>query len=224
MKINLKKFLQESGITESVYPGKRLVHTCRQAGEYKSHCVVLDWRNPDHVRIEVKAGLSGRDLEPAQLKYYPVSFQAPTYVDIDMSEHALVSDDHDEEDEKGKASGGGKSPHISKIGVKDSLSLASQAFGDAHLGKIPEVGKILEIVIMGTKIAQQAYANVMSKFAQQITHAKIAATDLLAQAGDYVTRYTPPSFMRPTGDEQKVYRYDREKNADIGFKPGSMGL
>jgi len=63
MQVNVKQFLEEAGITEAFYPGKRLVHSCRQPGEYKSHCVVLDWRNPDKIKIEVKAGLSGKDLD-----------------------------------------------------------------------------------------------------------------------------------------------------------------
>lgn len=212
MQLNIKKFLEEAEITESIYPGKRFVKSCRQAGDYKSHCVVIDWRDPSKMRIEVKAGLSGKDLEPKRLKYYPVSFQAPTYVDIE-----IVNDNNateDDEDSKGKASGkkggGGK-------GLKKGLNSMANAFGEAIEGKIPEIGDIVDMVIAGTEIAKDAYGRVMEKFAQQIQHGKIAATDLLAKAGDYVTKYTPPAFMKPTGDEQATYNYDREKNADIGF-------
>ena len=220
MQVNVKEFLDQSGITEAFYPGKRLVHTCRQPGEYRSHCVVLDWRNPDKILIEVKAGLSGRDLEPKKLKYYPVSFQTPTYVDIEV-----VNDNGDKEDEDGEktsgksgsSGGGGKKPARSLESLK---MMASDAFGSVSEGKIPELGKIKEMVVLGTKIAAEAYGNVMGKLANGIAHAKVSTTDMLAQAGKFVTKYTPPSFMKPTGDEQANYKYDREKNADIGYKAG----
>jgi hypothetical protein len=206
MRVNVKEFLEQSGVTEAFYPGKRLVHRMRQTGEYKSHCVVLDWRNPAKIRIEVKAGLSGKDLEPKKLKYYPVSFQSPTYVDLE------VINDNEEEEEgsqggSGKSSGGGKQPKKN----------VSNAFSAAIEGVIPGLSEIKEIVVLGKQIAKEAYGAVMSELSHQIEHLKIATTDLLAKASDLVTRYTPPSFMKPTGDEQAKYKYDRNKNADIGF-------
>jgi hypothetical protein len=221
MQVNVKQFLEESGITEAFYPGKKLVHTCRQPGEYKSHCVVLDWRNPDKIRIEVKAGLSGKDLEPAKLKYYPVSFQTPTYVDIEVVNDNSDDEKEDEEESKGKSGkggSGGKSPK--KNGLEAMKLMASEAFGDVMEGKVPELGNIKEMVVLGTQIAAEAYGNVMGKLAHGIAHAKISTTDMLAQAGKFVTKYTPPAFMKPTGDEQATYKYDREKNADIGYKAG----
>lgn len=221
MQLNVKQFLQEAGITEAFYPGKRLVHACRQPGEYKSHCVILDWRDPDKIRIEVKAGLSGKDLEPKKLKYYPVSFQTPTYVDIGVVNDNDREDEDDEETGKGKSGkggSGGKKP--AKKSLSDVKLLASEAFGSVMEGKVPELGKIIEMVVLGTKIAAEAYGNVMGKLAHGIAHAKISTTDMLAQAGKFVTKYTPPSFMKPTGDEQATYKYDREKNADIGYKAG----
>ncbi|MGB4056609.1 MAG: hypothetical protein WBK77_00820 [Alphaproteobacteria bacterium] len=217
MKVNVKQFLAEAGITEAFYPGKRLVHSCRQEGQFKSHSVILDWRNPDKIRIELRAGLTGKELTIKELKNYPVSFQTPTYVDIE-----IVNDNKDKEDEEGKStsgSGGGTSKGPKKS-LSDFKSLASDAFGSVREGKVPELGKIVEMMVMGTKIAAEAYGRVMGTLAKQIGHAKIQATDLLAQAGDFITKYTPPSFMAPTGDEQKTYKYDREKNADIGFRPG----
>ena len=220
MQVNVKEFLEEAGITEAFYPGKRLVHSCRQPGEYKSHCVVFDWRDPAKIKIEVKAGLSGKDLEPAKLKYYPVSFQTPTYVDIEVVND---NDEKEDEEEKGKASGkggsGGKKP-AKKKSLDDVKTLASSAFGSVTEGKVPELGKIVEMVVLGTQIAAEAYANVMGNLAHGIAHAKVSTTDMLAQAGKFVTKYTPPSFMKPTGDEQAKYSYDREKNADIGYKSG----
>ena len=138
MKINIKEFLDHAGIVESFYPGKRLVHACRQPGEFKSHCVVLDWRDPQRVRIEIKAGLSGRDLEPKSLKYYPVSFQSPTYVDIAFDElsSSQPAEEGDEDGRQGRSSGGGKKPSMKK-NIDTMRQMATQAFGAVREGKMP---------------------------------------------------------------------------------------
>lgn len=217
MQLNVKEFLAESGITEAFYPGKRLVHSCKQTGEYKNHCVVLDWRDPSKIRIEVKAGMSGKDLTRDKLKYYPVSLQTPTYVDIEV-----INDNTDKDDEEGKSksgSTGGSGGQKPKKSLSE-ISRMSEVFGSALAGKVPELGKIVEMVVMGTKLAADAYANAMGKLAHGIQHAKISTTDMLAQAGKFVTKYMPPAFMKPTGDETATYKYDREKNADIGYRPG----
>ena len=219
MQVNVKQFLEESGITEPFYPGKRLVHKMQQPGEYKSHCVVLDWRNPETIRIEVKAGLSGKDLEPSKLKYYPVSFQTPTYVDIEI----VNDNDEDEEETKGKSGkggSGGKTPKATQL--DDMKKLASDDFGSVVDAAAPELGKIVEMVVLGTKIAEQAYGQVMGQLAHGMAHMKIGATDLLASAGKLITKVEPPSFMKPKGDETAKYNYSQEKNADIGYRPGLM--
>lgn len=225
MQINVKKFLEEAGITESFYPGKKLVHACQQVGEFKSHCVVLDWRVPGKIRIEVKAGLTGKDLEPGRLKYYPVSFQTPTFVEIEViNDNKDKKEDEEGDGESGSASGKGGSggKGLKKKSLSEVTLRASNAFGSAIEGKIPELGKIIDMVVLGTKIAADAYANVMGKLAHGMAHMKISTTDMLAVAGKFVTKYTPPAFMKPSGDEQATYKYDREKNADIGYRPGMM--
>lgn len=212
MRVNVKEFLEQSGIEEAFYPGKRLVHRMRQTGEYKSHCVVLDWRNPDQIRIEIKAGLSGKDLEPKRLKYYPVCFQAPTYVEVEVvNDNKTEEEDESEGKSSGKSSGGGKQP-------KKNLKDISSAFTSAIESAAPELAEIKEMVVLGKEIAQEAYGKVMAELSTQIEHLKISTTDLLSKASDLVTRYAPPSFMEPKGDEQAGYKYDREKNANIGFK------
>jgi hypothetical protein len=214
MQLNIKEFLEEAEVTDALYPGKRVVKSCRQAGQYKSHCIVIDWRNPDKIRIELKAGLSGKQLEPKELKYYPVSFQSPTYVDIELVNDNEKAEDEDEGKSSGKSSGGGKQP---KKSLKDMASLASEAFGSAIEGKIPEIGKIVDMMIMGKEIAAESFGNVMGELAKQIQNGKVVATDLMAKAGKFVTKYTPPSFMKPAGNEDASYSYNREKNADIGY-------
>ncbi len=220
MKVNLEKFLQDSGIDEPFYPGKRLVKTCRQPGDFKSHCVVFDWRNPDMIRVEIKAGLSGKDLVVQQLKNYPVCFQSPTYVEIEV-----FNDNDKKEEEEGKsgsASGGG-TRGFKKKSLSDLSGMMSKAFSDIVEAKAPSLGKIKEMVVMGKQIAEQAFESVFESLTQQIAHAKIAATELLAHAGKYITTYTPPAFMKPRGNEDAKYKYDREKNADIGLKTPSLG-
>lgn len=75
------------------------------------------------------------------------------------------------------------------------------------------------MVVMGLQIAKEAFETVLGELAKQISHSVIAATELLAKAGNMITRVQPPSFLKPKGDETEKYKYDREKNADIGFRP-----
>lgn len=216
MKLNLKEFMQETGITEPFYPGKRLVKACRQPGDFKSHCVVFDWRDPAKIVVEVKAGLSGKSLPVAQIREYPVSFQSPTFVEIEM-----LNDN--EEDEEGKGRAGGSGGGMKKKKLSDLNGIMAKAFSDISEGRIPERGEVTRMVVMGMEIAKEAMAAVMTKFCQQIEHSRIAATDLLAQAGNFITRYTPPAFMQPKGDEDKTYKYDRNKNEDIGMRGPALG-
>lgn len=221
MKINIKEFLDHCGIEEQVYPGKRLVTKLRQPGEFKSHCVVLDWHHAEVLRIEIKAGLSGRTLPASELRKYPVCFQAPTYIDI-KSEGANQNDrdeneeEDDEEGHAGRGSGGGSGRSMKKKKLHGQML---QAFSDVREGSIPEVGQIKKLVVMGKEIAKESYGQVLEKLAEQIKQAKIIATDLLAEAGKYITKYTPPAFMKPTGGEDKVYKYDRLKNEPMFGKP-----
>lgn len=215
MKINIQEFLDHCGITdEKAFPGKRLVRKLRQPGEFKSHCVILDWHHSDLLHIEIKAGLSGRTLPNSELKKYPVCFQAPTYIDIATK----ANDDEDEEEEEGqagRASGGGGGKKLKKSLQGEMVS----AFSTVMEGKVPEMGDIKKMVIMGKEIAKESYAQVMEKLAEQIKQTKIIATDLLAEAGKFITRYTPPAFMKPMGDEDKPYKYDRMKNEPMFGRP-----
>lgn len=225
MQVNIQEFVLQAGLDEPFYPGKRVVKLCPQPGEYKSHCVVYDWRDPAHIRIEIKAGLTGRDLPANDLVKYPVSFQAPSFIEIDvksgeMKTVSLTDDDEDDESgsgSKGK-SGGGKRP----AAKKKTFSASMLSFASAVEGFLPESGKISQMVIMGMKIAEEAYSSVLNKFFVQVEHAKISATDLMAAAGKLVTKFTPPAFLKPKGDEDKVYKYNREKNEVMfaGMMPG----
>ena len=217
MLLNIKKFLKEAGITEALYSGKRLVKKCKIPGEYKSHSVIFDWRDPHKLRLEVKAGLSGKDPENKELRKYPVSLQTPTYVEIDMKSEKKSEDEEGEEGKSsGKSGSGGKQPKMKNL---EDVEMIAGRFGDSAEDKVPEQGTVREIVVMGLQVAKEAFETIMSELAKQINHAVIATTELLAKAGELVTRVQPPSFLKPKGDETAKYKYDREKNADIGFRP-----
>ncbi len=218
MLVDVKKFLEFADIQEALYPGKRLVKPCKQVGQYKNHCVVMDWRDPDVIRIDIKPGLSGKQLAPEVIKEYPVCFQAPTYVKIEV-----VSDNDNDEKEseegekgksKGKSGGGGKQPARKK---PENLKKIAMSFSKSVEGQIPSLGKIKEMMVMGMEIAKEGFAVAFAELTRQISHAKISATEILAKSADLVTKVTPPAFLKPKGDEQVTYKYDREKNADIGI-------
>jgi hypothetical protein len=84
MNVEIQDFLVQCGLDEPLYPGKRVIRKLPQPGEYKSHCIVYDWRDPARIRIELKAGLSGRDLPTKDLKKYPPSLQAPTFIELEV--------------------------------------------------------------------------------------------------------------------------------------------
>ncbi len=203
MQVDILDFIRKAGLEESLYPGKRVVKAFPQPGEFKSHCVVYDWRDANKIRIEIKAGLSGKDLSQAELSRYPVSLQAPTFLEIDVESGTLRridAEDEESDTQRGSASGGGgKRPRLTNFAV-------------AAEGWIPNAGDLSTLVVMGMEIAKEAYDKVLDKFFAQVQHAKIVATDLMAAAGKLITRYTPPAFLTPKGDENKIYKYDRVKN------------
>jgi len=220
MLINVKEFLDHADVQESLYPGKRIVKSCKQIGQYKNHCVVFDWRDPDMIKIDVRPGLSGKLLAPEIIKEYPVCFQMPTHVKIKVVNDNEDVDDDDEEEgkgSKGKSGGGGKKPAKKKKSL-DDIEVIAARFAEQAEGKIPLLGEIKEMMVMGVEIAKEAFANAFTELTSQLKHAKISATGILAKAVDLVTRVQPPSYIKPTGDETAKYTYDRSKNENIGFK------
>ncbi len=216
--VKIKEFLNNADIKEALYPGKRIVKSCKQIGEYKNHCVVIDWRDPETIKIDIKPGLSGKHLAPEILKKYPVCFQSATHVEIKVTNDNDEKEDEDEEGKStGKSSGGGGKKPIKKKKLED-IDLIASRFGDSAEGSIPISGKITEMMVMGIKIAKEAFSSAFQELTKQIKHAKITATEILAKSIDMVTRVAPPSYIEPKGDETIKYNYDRDKNADIGFK------
>lgn len=186
MKMNIQEFMAECGVAEAIYPGKRLVHRMPQAGENKSHCAVYDWRHPGLLHIEIKAGLSGKDMLPKDLKKYPISFQSPTYIEIDMAANSNLTEDSEDEDEtegrNGKGGGGGKKPKAKRPALNSFSAMAE--------GKIPDMGEVKKLVLMGKNIARDAMAPVLASLAAQIKSMCVAPVNLLANI-TAVTKIAP---------------------------------
>lgn len=218
MQVNIKEYLNETGLEEQLYPGKRVVKKLPQPGEHKSHCVVYDWRAPDTLRIDVKAGLSGKDLSRKDLTKYPISFQAPTYLEIDTSaahnqnaEHESTEEEGDEEGEEGssgKGGGGGKKPSMKKANM-------FAAFSTVVEGKIAELGDVKKLVVMGKEIAKEAFESVMGILAAQIKNLAVVPVNVLAA----VTKVT---VATPGGRAMNELAQGQIEGADVKYKPKDM--
>lgn len=219
MKIDMKEMLREAGLEgEAFYPGKRLVKKYMPHGEHKSHCMVFDWSNSKQVRIELKAGTSGGTLDAKSLHQYPVSFQAPTFLEIAANEDAVVKDEEDEEEEDGTTSasgkgGGGKKPGRQEL-TEDSLT-TRHAFSKMADGLVSTVGEITKFVIMGKEIARDAYAQAYENLKVQLHQTKIMAMDLMKDVANVIQKATPGGGLSPRGDETIKYKYDQERTAPM---------
>lgn len=189
--VSIKDYLQECGLAEPLYPGKRLVQKLPQPGEYKSHCVVYDWRNPDLLRMEIKAGLSGKDMKPKDLAKYPVSFQSPTYLELDTSAaNDIAPEAHGEEDEgegEGRSGKGGGGKGLKK---GKNFEKAFHVFSSVVEGRIPEAGAVKKLVVMGKNIAKDAMKIVLQSLAAQIRNMAVAPVNILATVSK-VTKVAP---------------------------------
>ncbi|MEM6780571.1 MAG: hypothetical protein AAF569_01770 [Pseudomonadota bacterium] len=218
MQVNIQELLDSADLKDPVYPGKKLVKKYAVPGAYKSHCVVFDWRKDDVLHVALKAGQSGRDLDIKELKQYPVSFQAPTYLDIafnSQNDNEVTDEDEDEDEEskgkKGKKGGGSK-------GIKSNVSLS--AFEKVTEGQIPGLGEIEKFVVMGKEIAKEAYGVALDNLKEQLSQAKVMVMDLMKDVDDTIKRATPGGGLEAKGNEALNYKYDIEKNGPMF---GAMG-
>jgi len=214
MQVDIQNLLGSAGLKDPVYPGKKLVKKYQQPGQYKSHCVVFDWKDTEKLHIELKAGLTGRSLDPSDLKNYPVSFQAPTYVDIKIENDNKDPEEDDEEEEgsKGKSSGGGKKPAKKKL--EESRSTL-KAFDKAKEGIIPGAGEITKFVVMGKEIAAEAYATAFENLKEQLHQTKVMVMEIMKGVSDVIKRATPGGGLEAKGNESIPYKYDSEKTAPL---------
>ena len=219
MQVNIQELVKETGLDEKIYPGKKLVKKYVQPGEFKSHCVVFDWRS-DLLRVELKAGLSGHNLDLSDLKNYPVSYQAPTFLELitDNDNSEDDTEDEDEDETKGKSGGGGKKPPMKKLEESD-LSLS--AFDKVTDGQIAEMGDIQKFVVMGKELAQEAFAQAFDNLKEQLHQTKVMAMDVMKDVGDLIKKATPGGGLEAKGDESVKYKYDVEKTVGLfgGMSP-----
>lgn len=220
MQVNIQELVQEAGLDEKIYPGKKLVKKYKQPGEFKSHCVSFDWRT-DILRVDLKAGLTGRDLDPADLKNYPVSYQAPTFMELvsnDVLDSKTEEEDEDEEETKGKSGGGGKKPATKKL---EDSELSLSAFDRVTEGLIPEMAEIEKFVVMGKELAQEAFAQAFENLKEQLHQTKVMAMDIMKGVSDIIQKATPGGGLEAKGDESINYKYDTEKTAGLfgGMSP-----
>ncbi|MCS5595742.1 MAG: hypothetical protein NZ828_00655 [Alphaproteobacteria bacterium] len=204
MQVNVNELIEASDLKEPLYQGKRVVKKYPVAGDHKSHCMVFDWRDQSLLHVELKAGLTGRDLEPKDLAQYPVSFQARTFVDI---ETANENEDEEESGTSGRSgkSGGGKRP-------------AKHAFSKALDAEHAEHGKIKRMMIMGKEIAQEAFAVAYENLKEQLHQTKIAAMDMMKGVAN-IERATPGGGLDAKGNETINYKYNIEKNSTMFSGP-----
>jgi hypothetical protein len=85
--ITAQEFLKKTGMEEPMAPGMikyRYVTGNKEGGSYT---IVYDWRSdPDKIRVEVRAGLSGKMPPKEELKNYAVWLQTQNYLELDLTE------------------------------------------------------------------------------------------------------------------------------------------
>ena len=213
MKVDIKDLLSSAGLDdEPFYPGKRIVKKFVQHGEHKSHCMVFSW-NDDLIRAELKAGVNGTTLDPRELRKFPVSFQAPTYLEIEAMNDNRDDDEEDDGGARGKSGGGGKRPAMKK--PLDQALSSMNAFARGADGNVSTLGEIKKFVVMGKEIAREAFAQAYENLRQQLSQSKIMAMDLMKGVADIIHRATPGGGLAPRGDETIKYKYDAEKTAPM---------
>lgn len=215
MRVDIKDLLESMGLRdEAFYEGKRFVKKYPVQGDHKSHCAVLEWHDGT-VHFELKAGLTGHTLDPKELRQYPVSFQARTFLDVAMKEDNDNKKKKEDEDEDGSArgkSGGGGGKKPSARDEEASLSSLS-AFSKRAEGNVTSLGDIKKFVVMGKEIAKEAYEQAFENLCHQLAQAKVMAMDLMKGVADIIHKATPGGGLRADGTETIRYKYDAEKTA-----------
>ncbi len=214
MKVDIRGLLNDAGLEdEAFYPGKRVVKKYVQHGEHKSHCMLFDWTGK-HIRVELKAGLTGGTMEPKTLRHYPVSFQAPTYLELLAREDDEEKEDEDDESARGKGDGGGGKKPAHKALPQESLT-SMNAFSKMADGAVSTLADIKKFVVMGKEIAKEAYEQAYDNLRTQLKQTKIMAMDLMKDVSDVIKKATPGGGLTPLGDETIPYKYDAEKTAPM---------
>ncbi len=220
MKVDVKDLLVSAGLErESFYPGKKIVKKFVPHGEHKSHCMVFTWN--DHlVRAELKAGVHGHTLDAKELRNYPISFQAPTYVEIITGGNDNTKNDEEEDEDgetsaSGKSGGGGKKPNVKKDVEIDMSKSSLGDFSKTADGDVSTIGQIQKFVVMGKELAKEAYAQAFENLKVQLSQAKVMVMDLMKDVSNIIKKATPGGGLEARGDESIKYKYDAEKTGPM---------
>ena len=85
--ISAEDFLKKTGMEEPMAPGMikyRYVTGNKEGGSYT---IVYDWRsNPEKIRVEVRAGLTGKMPPKDELKNYAVWLQTQNFLELDLNQ------------------------------------------------------------------------------------------------------------------------------------------
>ena len=86
MQMSFEEFFDMVGLQEPLIPGQKKVIPVRSEKPGASYCIVYDWRSDlDKIRVEIKPGLTGRDLSPERMKEVPPSLKTPIFVEAEVS-------------------------------------------------------------------------------------------------------------------------------------------
>lgn len=85
--ISAEDFLKKTGMEEPMAPGMIKYRYVTGDKEGSSYTIVYDWRSdPSKIRVEVRAGLSGKMPPKEGLKNYAVWLQTRNFLELDLTE------------------------------------------------------------------------------------------------------------------------------------------
>ena len=85
MEMTLQQFLEKTGLHEDLAPGEVKLKKHPSEKEGNSYTVVYDRKsNPDKVRVEVRAGLTGMMPMPQDMSKYALWLQTQNFVEFEV--------------------------------------------------------------------------------------------------------------------------------------------
>jgi len=83
----VRELLAELGLNEPIAPGQMKMKKHVTSNPSTSYTLVYDWKSdPDHIRIELRAGLTGEKPAKKELAKYALWLQSENYLDIAVSQ------------------------------------------------------------------------------------------------------------------------------------------
>lgn len=104
--MSFDEFFDMVGLQEPLHPGEKKVIPVRSEKVGASYSIIYDWRSDLHkIRVEIKPGLTGRDLSPERMKEVPPSLKTPIYVEaaVNFDDGTIETDEKQDKKPKKKA-------------------------------------------------------------------------------------------------------------------------